>query len=110
MKTIDASTVVDFLRRIFETNNLDKIEVSSTDFSKHICYNISENKYIILHIYDEDNIKLAVTENLEKEIEFTSGERTELLYYFNKIYKAKEDQVYKIIDKACRYTDTIDLI
>lgn len=107
---IDASTVIDFLRRIFETNNLDNIEASSTDLSKHICYNISEDKYIILHIYDEYDIKLVVSKCLEKELEFTSDERTELFYYFNKIYKAKEDQAYEVIDKLCRYTDINSLI
>lgn len=105
MKTIDASTIIDFLRRIFETNNLDSIEVSSTDFSKYIRYTISEDKHIALFIYQDDDIRLIVSEDLEKEIEFTPDEKTELFYYFNKIYKAKEDQVYKVIDKLCRYTN-----
>lgn len=111
MKTIDAFTVIDFLRRISETNNLDKIEISSVDLSKYICYTISKGKYISLYIYQDDNIKLVVSEDLEKEIEFTSDEKTELFYYFNKIHKAKENQVYEIIDKACRYKATdIDFV
>lgn len=105
MKTIDALTVIDFLRRIFETNNLDKIEVGSTSFSKYLCYKISEDKHIALFIYQDDNIRITVSEDLEKEIGFTPDEKSELFYFFNKIYKAKEDQVYKIIDQLCRYTD-----
>ena len=110
MKTIDTHTIIDFLRRISETNDLDKIEISAANLSKYICYTISKGKYISLYIYQDDNIKLVVSEDLEKEIEFTSDEKTELFYYFNKIYKAKEDQVYKIIDKTCRYTDDVELI
>lgn len=106
MKTIDASTVIDFLRRILETNDLDRIDVSSTDFSKYICYTTLEDKHVALHIYKDDDIRLIVNENLEKVVEFTPDELTELFYYFNKIYRAKEDQVYNVIDKLCRYTNT----
>ena len=41
-------------------------------------------------------------------MEITEAERCELLFYFNKILSKKEDEVFYLIDKACRYKDSLD--
>jgi len=109
MKTIDASTIIDFLKRILESNNLDGVSIRYSEmFNHYICYNFTKEKYITFYI-DKSYINIT-SDHFDKNINFTESERTELMFYFNKILAKKEDELFNTIDKACRYTDTVDFI
>lgn len=109
MKTIDASTIVDFLRRILESNNLDKVSIRCSEmFNNYISYYFSDKKYVTLYI-DKSYINVS-SDHFDKNIDFTESERTELMFYFNKILAKKENELFNTIDKACRYTDTVDFV
>ena len=105
MKKIEVSTIIDFLRRISETTN-DKLQVRDEKYHKCIYFMFSEDNYIGIYISDDH---LSITgAYFGKEMEITEAERCELLFYFNKILSKKEDEVFYLIDKACRYKDSID--
>jgi len=109
MKTIDASTIIDFLRRILESNNLDKVSIRYSEMFNHsISYYFTDKKYVTVYI-SESYINLS-SEYFDKNVNFTESERTELMFYFNKILAKKENELFNTIDKACRYTDTVELI
>ena len=109
MKTIDAHTIIDFLRRILESNNLDKVDIRYSEmFSSFICYRFTDKRYVMFYIFES---YINITSGyFDKNINFTESERVELMFYFNKILAKKEDELFNTIDKACRYTDTEDFI
>ena len=109
MKTIDAHTIIDFLKRILESDNLDKVNIRYSEmFNHYIGYYFTDKKYVMFYIYKS---YVNVTSGyFDKNINFTEPERIELMFYFNKILAKKEDELFNTLDKAYRYTNTEDLI
>lgn len=105
MKTIETSTIIDFLRRILESNNLDKIQARDEKYFKSIYYCISEDNYLWIHL-GEDCLSYN-DKHICKDLELEEKERNEYLYFFNKIFEKKEEQSFNSLDKLCRYKGEI---
>ncbi len=101
MKKIEISTIVDFLRRILESGDFDKIQAKDERCFKSIYYIIGENEYISIYIGD-DYVSYSDV-HVSKDIECIGEDRLDLLFYFNKIFGKKEELAFNNIDKAFRY-------
>ena len=101
MKKIEISTIVDFLRRILESGDFDKVQAKDDRYFKSIYYIVGENEYISIYIGD-DYISYS-DKYIGKDIECTEEDRLDLLFYFNKIFGKKEELAFNNIDKAFRY-------
>lgn len=106
MKKIEADTVIDFLRRILESDSLKEVQAKDEKYFKSIYYRISEDDYLWIHIDDE---KLSYSDkHITKDMELSESQKHDVLHYFYKILEKKEEQAFNTLDRLCRYkaTDT----
>lgn len=106
MKKIEVDTIIDFLRRILESNSLKGVQAKDEKYSKSIYYCISEDDYLWIHISDA-NLSYS-DKHITKDMELSEFQEHDVLHYFYKILEKKEEQAFNTLDRLCRYkaTDT----
>lgn len=104
MKKIEVDTVIDFLRRILESDSLKEVQAKDEKYFKSIHYCISEDDYLWIHISDEN---LCYSDkHITKYMELSESQKHDVLHYFYKILEKKEERAFNTLDRLCRYKAT----
>jgi hypothetical protein len=104
MKKIEVDNIVDFLRRILESNSLNEVQAKDEKYFKSIYYRISEDDYLWIYISDE-NLSYS-DKHISKDMELSEFQKHDILHYFYKILEKKEEQAFSNLDRLCRYKAT----
>ena len=104
MKKIGVETIIDFLRRILESNSLDKVQAKDEKYFKSIYFCITEDDYLWIHI-GEEGISYS-DKHISKDMELSESQKHDILHYFYKILEKKEEQAFNTLDRLCRYNAT----
>lgn len=105
MKKFEVDAIIDFLRRLSESNNLDKVQIKDEKPLKSIYYCISKDDYLWIHIKEGRGISYC-DKHISKDMELSNVQECNILYYFYKILEKKEEQAFNTLNSLCRYKTT----